>query len=188
MNSLSNYLKSKFRFKEKDIALIVQYFSKIVLKKGAFFLREGEYCRKIAFIAKGAIVYIKNMDGDEKSCGFYFENDWISQYKSILQNIPSELEIKALEETELIEISLEKMQQLIKAFPEANILRTQLAEEYFVNSVQRASDLANLEADEHYHKLRKERPELIERVPQYYLASYLGIKPQSLSRIRAKKA
>lgn len=187
MDLLSKYLSTKFEFNEEEIALMLQYFSETKLKKGEFFLQEGEYCKKIAFIANGAMAYIKNVNGDEKVCGFYFENDWISQYKSMLQNVPSELEIKALEKTSLLEISLEKMQQLIESFPKANILRTQLAEEYFVNSTQRASDLADLEAEEHYHKLRKERPELIKRVPQYHLASYLGIKPQSLSRIRAKK-
>ncbi|PCJ95447.1 MAG: Crp/Fnr family transcriptional regulator [Flavobacteriaceae bacterium] len=183
---METYFKEKFPFSDDEIQLIFSYFKKVEIKKGAYFLEAGQYCKKIAFIEEGAVVFYQLIDGDEKSCGFTFENDWITQYKSLIQNITSELYIKALETTTLMEISLENMLELIAVLPKAIMLRTELAEEYFISSAQRASDLANLEAEEHYYKLIKDNPNLIHRVPQYYLASYLGIKPQSLSRIRAK--
>ena len=184
MELLKIYLKQSFNFSTEEVEKITSFFQKIELKKGEFFLKEGQYCRKVAYIEKGAILYYELIDGDEKVCDFAFENDWITQYKSMLNSIPSKLNIRSLEPTTLCQISLDQMTALMDIMPKANLLRSSLAEQYFTESAERASNLANLKAEERYRKMVQQKPELLQRVPQYYVASYLGIKPQSLSRIR----
>ena len=185
MNVLNDYLNQNFNFYATEVETISTYFKKVDLEKGAFFLKEGQVCKKVAFIEKGALLYYELIDGQEKVCDFAFENDWITQYKSMLNNLPSELNIRTLEPTILHQISLGQMASLMDELPKANVLRSSLAEQYFTESAERATNLANLKAEDRYRKMVEQKPELLQRVPQYYVASYLGIKPQSLSRIRA---
>lgn len=185
MYELDEHVKNDFGFTSAETEIFLSYFYKKEFKKGEYVLKEGQYCKNISFVAKGALVYFHTIDGDEKVCDFAFENDWAAQYKSMMQNIPSELSIKTLEHATLYQIDVEKMAELSNALPKINIMRAKLAEKHFIESTERANDLANLIAEERYNKLVKSKSPLIVRVPQYYLASYLGIKPQSLSRIRA---
>ena len=97
------------------------------------------------------------------------------------------MSIKSLEDSELILMNLDKITALSIELPKINLMRSSLAEQYFTKSTQRATNLTNLDATDRYKALLKENPMIHERVPQYYIASYLGIKPQSLSRVRAKK-
>jgi len=187
MDSLKNYLQSDYTFSESEIDRICNYFTPKQLLKNEYFLKEGQYCLSIAFVVKGSFIYYNIIDGEEKVCDFAFEDDWITQYKSLLNNIPSELYIKALEASKIFEISLEKMHELTQEIPATNAIRSNLAEKYFTISAERATSLATLQAEERYQKLIEDMPFIHQRVPQYHIASFLGIKPQSLSRIRAKK-
>lgn len=187
MNALRNYISSKFNFSDSDVEKILSFFSTRTLEKNECFLKEGEYCTSIAFVESGSFFYYFLQDGNEKVCDFAFENDWMTQYKSLLNDLPSELNIKALEKSTFQTISRDKMEMLMQEVPESSIIRTSLAEEYFTISTERASDLANLKAEDRYRKLVESKSFIHQRVPQYYIASFLGIKPQSLSRIRSKK-
>jgi len=120
-------------------------------------------------------------------CDFAFEIDWITQYKSLLNNLPSALFIKALEESVIYWFNAKDMEELTELLPKANNIRTRLAEKYFTASIERTAALTNLKAENRYQLLIEQRPEIYQRVPQYHIASYLGIKPQSLSRIRSSK-
>lgn len=105
----------------------------------------------------------------------------------MLGNVPSEINIRAIDDISVLYISLAQLGAMTEAIPKASIIRSVMAEKYFAESVERASSLANLKAEERYNNLLKQKPWIHNRVPQYYIASYLGIKPQSLSRIRAIK-
>jgi len=166
---------------------VLQCFSPVAFDKKEFFLKEAQYCKQIGFVEKGGFMFYQNIDGDEKICDFAFENDWVTQYKSLLENVPSEMNIQAIEKAEVLLLDMNRIEALAKTIPDVGLIRTKLAEKYFTKSVQRASDLTNLDAQARYEKLLREIPDIHQRAPQYYIASYLGIKPQSLSRIRAKK-
>ena len=187
MTTLVEYLKNEFSFSSEITEKIAASFKEATLEKGAYFLKEGEYCNKIGFVENGAMLYFMNLDGEEKVCDFGFEKNWVTHIKSMIGGIPTDMNIRALETTKIKWISGEKLEQITKEFPQINQLRVKLSEQYFVQSAERANELANLSAEQRYKKLVAEKPELLTKVPQYYLASYLGIKPQSLSRIRAKK-
>jgi len=187
MKELKKYLETTFSFKEDTVDKIISCCEPKTIDKNDYFLREGQYCKSVAFVASGSFIYYFINDGEEKVCDFAFEQDWITQYKSLLGNIPSELNIKALENSFIQILSIEKMEVLFTEFPEANIIRSTLAEQYFTQSAEHATNLSSLKAEERYKLLLEKKPFIHQRVPQYYIASYLGIKPQSLSRIRAKK-
>lgn len=187
MVELNNYLKEYFNFTESEINTVLEYVYPINLEKGEYFLQEGQICRFVAFQSRGTIIYYENKEGEEKVCDFAFENDWISQLDSFTNNRPSKMNIKAIENTSLWAISKDDLEKIKKKVSKMNTLQTSVTEGLFIKANNRISNFTNLTAKERYHKEIKENPKLIQRIPQYYLASYLGIKPQSLSRIRSEK-
>lgn len=163
---------------------IEQYFNQRKLDKDEYFVEEGKHCRYVAFIEKGLVVYYNLNEGKEVICDFAKEADWITQYESFINHSISPISIKAIEPTNLQVITLEKLKQLYIEVPEFELYTRNIIEKYFISSLKRGSELQGLKAEEMYAKFAKENPELIQRVPQYHIASYLGIAPQSLSRIR----
>lgn len=187
MKNIKSYIEFNFNFSHSEVERILECFTLKEIKKTEFFLKEGQYCQSVGFVEKGNFIYYQIVDGEEKICDFAFENDWITHYKSLLGNIPSEINIKALENAEIYLLNLKQMEKLSETLPTVNLIRSRLAEQYFTKSTQRATNLTNLDAKGRYHALLEEIPFIHQRVPQYYIASYLGIKPQSLSRIRSEK-
>ena len=186
MNNFKSYIQSNFTFSEDELGKLLSCFTSKNYNKKDFFLKSGQYCKKVAFIEKGCFIYYEIIDGEEKVCDFAFENDWITQYNSLLNKVPSELNIRAIENAEVLIMDLPKIEELSESLPKIGMLRAKLAEQYFTESAKKASQLANLKAEERYKILLSEKPEALQRIPQYHIASYLGIKAQSLSRIRAK--
>ena len=187
MKIFESYIRTNFKFSDLETEKIIDCFTMKSIGKKDYFLRAGQYCKHVGFVEKGSFFYFEIVDGEEKVCDFAFENDWLTQYKSLLGNIPSDISIKALEDAEVLYMDMDKMNALSEEMPRVNLLRSTLAEQYFTKSTQRASNLTNLDAKGRYQALLEEMPSIHQRVPQYHIASYLGIKPQSLSRIRAEK-
>jgi len=187
MTNLNSYLTSEFSFSNEEIEQILSCFSSKKIKKKEYFLKEGQLCKSVGFVEKGSFIYYQLINGEEKICDFAFDNDWVTHYKSLLGNVPSEINIKTLQASEILLMDIGKMEKVCEAFPKINVLRSTLAEQYFAKSTRRATNFTNLDAKERYQDLLEEIPHIHNSVPQYYIASYLGIKPQSLSRIRAEK-
>ena len=114
------------------------------------------------------------------------KKDWVSQFKSLINNTPSEINIQALEHSVLYVINNESLKKLTEILPKMLLFQNNITQQFFIKFTDRASNLANLTAKERYIKEIKNNPQIAQRVSQYHLASYLGIKPQSLSRIRAE--
>ena len=186
MDKLREYLKTKFTFSDEEIEKMETCFTPERIGKSDFFLKEGQYCKSVAFVEKGSFVYFDLLDGEEKICDFAFENDWITQYQSLLKSTPAETNIQASENALILKMDMEKIEELSASIPKITEMRAALAEEYFTETAKRASQLANLQAEERYNILMEEKPEINQRIPQYQIASYLGVKPQSLSRIRSQ--
>lgn len=182
----NNYLKERFDFTEGEVETVLHYAHPIVLQKGDYFLKEGEVCKSVAFLSSGTIIYYQNREGEEKVSDFAFENDWISQLESLTNITPSKINIKAIENARLWVISKENLEELKKKVFKINTLQAHLSEALFIKATNRISNFAHLTAKERYNEEIKANPKLTQRIPQYYLASYLGIKPQSLSRIRSE--
>ena len=187
MKNFKSYINSNFKFTDDEVNKIAACFVPKSLSKKDYFLKEGEYCKNVGYVEVGSFLYFQLIDGEEKVCDFAFENDWVTQYKSLLGNMPSDMNIRALEDSTVLYMNWEKMEALTEELPKVGIIRSTLAEQYFTKSNERATNLTTLDAKGRYQALLDELPDIHQRVPQYHIASYLGIKPQSLSRIRAEK-
>jgi CRP-like cAMP-binding protein len=157
----------------------------VSLKKNEFFLRENTVCDSIAFINEGVLIYYKTLENaDEITTDFAFEGEWVTNNHSRLNNSPSMLNIKALENSELLVIKQKDLLRFYEEIPALERFGRVLTEQAYVKLAQLNMDLQVLSATDRYLKLLQTYPEIFRKVPLRHIANYLGIAPKSLSRIR----
>jgi len=155
-------------------------------KKKQLFIAEGKVCREIAFIAKGSFRYYKTIDGIEVSTFFSFEHNWAGAYTSFLRKTPSFVSVEAMEDCEVLVLGYDDMQYLYDHYITFERFGRLMAE-YLVTCLDdRMHSLLLKTPEERYLKTLTDNSIYFERVPQHYIASYLGIAPESLSRIRKR--
>lgn len=150
-------------------------------------LQPGQVAQRLYFVEKGLVRGYSLHEGQETSSWFMAEGDFIISVVSFFTQQPSAEYVELLEPAVLYSISHARLQELYRQFPEFNLVGRVLTERYYVLSEQRAYQLRTLSATERYHRLLQEYPKLIQRIPLKLLASYLGIAPETLSRLRAKR-
>ncbi len=169
---------------EPDRARASDLFRTVELPKGGFFLREGETCTDLGFVCAGALRSYLLSDGRDHTRQFLFERAFVVDMGSLLDNVPSALYIEALEPTRLLLIAGADLAALEDRSIGFMRLGKRMAERSAINLARRMVSLIRDPAEKRYLDLLKERPDVLQRVPQYMVASYLGITPESLSRIR----
>ena len=167
---------------ELEERMTVQY-----VKKGEFFLRKGDVCRHVSFMNKGLMRLFYLEDGKEICTAFVTENNFISEYSSFLTRTPAAQNMDALEDSELINLSYDNMQVLYQSYPVFQIFGRKIAEYLFIQLSKHNTGLLAHTPEQRYQFLLQEQPQLIQRVPQYMIASFIGITPEHLSRIRSKR-
>ena len=157
-------------------------------KMGEYLLKEGQVEREAYFVFKGCIREYKISNGEEKTTAFFTENQSVINFDSITNQTPSKVNFICAEDTTLAIINAKKEKELYEKHPRfETFCRTGLEQMMGVKQEQLA-EFITLKPEQRYLKFQKERPDLINRIPQYHIASYLGIKPETLSRIRARLA
>ena len=169
---------------EKDI--VVSLFEEKKIKKGDFFLEEGKICKHVGFVTKGLLRYYMNHDGEDKTYEFAQENDFICNYESFIPQTPSTKNIQALEDCEIFQISYDNLQLFYRFISQAERFGRLVIEQVFIQILQDLSSFYTDTPELRYEKILKKHPELLQRMSQYHIASYVGVKPQSLSRIRKR--
>lgn len=153
--------------------------------KGDDFIRAGESPRKIAFVRDGLFrYYYTSEDGIEYTKGFFDQNNVLSAYDAILENKPSYFTIEALEDSVIESVPYDPFQKLFPEDPCWNDFLIALLQKGYLAKVSRERELLLLDATQRYENFLKRYPDLEKRVKQSIIASYLGIAPESLSRIR----
>lgn len=155
-------------------------------QKGDYVLFEGNVERFLSIVIVGCTRHFIVVDGEEKSFDFSFQHEFNCSYSSFIQQEPSRFFIQALEDCVLASIHYEFLQQLYQQYPESNKFGRTAVEQYYIWREQRELSLITDSAQERYVRLMEKYPIYLEQVPLKYLASYLNIKPESLSRIRKK--
>jgi CRP/FNR family transcriptional regulator, anaerobic regulatory protein len=155
-------------------------------KKKEYLLQEGKVCNKISFLNSGCMRLFYNVDGIENTVQFFFADSWYTDYASFLTGEPSIENMQALETCEIVQFKKEDLYKLFNLYPIFDRVGRVMAENAYLSLSQLNKMLTNEEPEERYLNLFKNRPEIVERIPQHYIASYLGIKPESLSRIRKR--
>ena len=150
-------------------------------------LKPGQVAHHLYFVEKGLVRGYALHAGQEISSWFMSESDFVISIVSFFTRQPSTEYLELLEPSVVYSISHTLLEELYHAFPEFNYVGRVLTERYYVLSEQRAYQLRTLSARERYAQLMRDQPNLAQRVPLKYLASHLGITPETLSRLRANK-
>ena len=166
--------------------LICQWFVTEKLPKGNFFLRLGEVSRKVAFVVQGVLHNFGNRNGQEATYYFGREGEFIGDYPSFLAAVPATNAIQALEDAQLLTINYDNLQRLYREVREGERFGRLIAEFLFVDALRQLASFYEDTPEQRYARFLALYPDLQQRVPQYYIASYVGVKPQSLSRIRGR--
>ncbi len=182
--TLVNNIKAIHSFSEADIDFFIGKLEPITIQKGDHLLQEGQVCRHLGYIESGLLMYYRLHDGLEIPTDFAVEQEWASHLQSFTHKTPSNISIKALENSSLMRLSVENFEKVYEFQPKFLLLKDYYTQFSFNKHTRHTADLAMLNAKQRYHKFIEERSDLVNRVPQYYIAAYLGIKPQSLSRLR----
>lgn len=169
-----------------DLALVHQYFQHKTYLKKALLLKPGQVCNFEAYLLKGCIKrYYIDQNGDETILQFAVEDWWVSDIASFCQQVPSRVYIETLEETELLQINYQDKEWLFKQVPQLERVFRLLVQRTYSVLEERFFTAITDSAEERYLDFLKKYPNLPQRVPQYQIASYLGITPEALSRIKA---
>lgn len=171
-----------------DETIILSAFEQVTTKKKKDLLVTGQICDYLYFINKGCLrsFYIDSK-GIEHIYQIRMDNSWISDLKSFFSQSPSKYNIEALEDSYLLRISHERFEQLLTEIPRLERYFRILFQKAYINALDRLNATMWETAMDRYNEMLKENPEIFQRVPLVYIASYLGITPESLSRIRRQK-
>jgi len=171
---------------EKDLVYFLSKFKTIHLKKGEYFIKEGQLKKELGLIIKGCMFCYYNKDGEQVIDEFSLDYEFITDYFSYLTNSPAEKNVKCIEDTDLLVLPFEVLKIEYSNNSNYEKIGRIMAEGLFINWHQKAKSLMLDNAEIRYLKLISKRPGLIQRIPQYLIASYLNVKPETLSRIRKK--
>lgn len=168
---------------EKNAILSLDLFHSV--KRGTILLKEGQKSKESYFVLKGCIRTYYVLDGEEKTTAFYTEMDVLTP-TCVITKTPSEYYISCNEDSILLVSNSDMEQEINSKFPKFEIMCRLLSEELLAKQRIDFDTFKTSSPEQRYLNLLQSRPDLIQRVPQHQLASYLGIKPQSLSRLRAR--
>jgi CRP-like cAMP-binding protein len=184
-NLLRTHIEKRVQLTDEEFELITKFFNPKKLRKKQFLLHEGEVCKNIGFVNSGCLrEYTIDNKGSEHIIQFAIEDWWISDPNSFLSGLPSTYNIDTLEDSEVLLLEKSAREKLLDSCPKMERFFRILIEANFVATQRRITDSLSTSAEERYLKFIKTYPKLIEQVSQNHIASYLGITPQSLSRIR----
>ena len=182
---LKKHITSKVPLTDEEFDICSKYFIQKNLKKHQFLLNEGDVCRYIGFVNSGCLREYKiDNKGVEHILQFAIEDWWVSDLHSFLSGLPATYNIDALQYSEILLLERSAREELLDNCPKLERFFRMLIESNHVATNQRISDSLSATAEERYLKFIKTYPKLLEQLPQNQIASYLGITPQSLSRIR----
>lgn len=146
----------------------------------------GDISREAYFINSGCVRLFYRKDGEEVNANFVFENSFIASLESFLLQVPSRQAVETLEDCELVVLQKERLTELINKYPRIERFSKAIAERAFIILQRRASSFILDSPEERYMKMLNEHPQISSRIPQHMIASYLGVTPVSLSRIRKR--
>lgn len=180
-----NYLQKLFPITEEEFEMIAAVSIHKSIRKKKFLLQEGDIWRNNAFITKGLLrTYSIDDRGSEHILGFSVENNWTGDNESYTSGMASNLNIDALEDSEVQLISKDNFKELLKKIPAFNTAMKKLFEISFIESQNRILSNISLSAEQKYYNFTNTFSEISGRIPQHMIASYLGITAETLSRIR----
>ena len=184
---LRNFFERSLIVSDEQFEFIKSLFLPIKVRKGEFLLREGEIARNTIFVASGCLrTFTIDDKGKEHILQFSPENWWTGDM-NFTNNVPSQCFIEALEDSEILVTEFTSIQKLLEYMPAMSAFYQAALQKAVAAKNQRIVSSMSATAEERYIEFLKKYPSLLQRVPQHMIASYLGISPETLSRIRKQQ-
>jgi CRP-like cAMP-binding protein len=169
-----------------DEKIIKDLFRKKIIKKDQHLLKEGQVCRRLFFLEKGLVRYYLSKNGEEQTNYFNKEGEWVCDYQSFLPKVPTTVNIQAVEDTIAWAIDYVDLQTFYRLVKHGERFGRLGIEQVFINIIRQVTSLYTDKPPVRYKQFMQAYFDIAQRIPQYYIASYVGVKPQSLSRIRKR--
>ncbi len=168
-------------------AFMKQYLTPKKLRKKQYFLQEGEVCKYSAFVERGALrAFLVDDKGDEHITAFALEGWAISDIPSFMKQEPATLNIEALEDCELVLTSKAAHDELLVKMPKYETYIRIMVTSAYIALQKRMTDMISLPLDERYEAFTQMHQSILQRVPQHMIASFMGLSPETLSRVRSR--
>jgi len=188
LENLKNHIARFIEIDEQDYAEILPYFRVVQAKKKQNLLIEGKICKSNYFVSKGCLrLFFINEKGIEQTIQFALENWWIADYTSLSSQKPSGFYIQAVERSEVLALDFVSQEEMLHRFPQMERYFRLVHQRAHAATQFRIKFLYSLSKEEFYNHFNKLYPEFVQRIPQYLLASFLGLTPEYLSEIRGRK-
>ncbi len=185
-NKLINYFSKFTTLTEEEVNALTESMDIRELKKNDFLIKEGQTNKDSYFVLSGLIRKFSLNDGEEITTGLYTEDQWIIQLSDFDSHSIADYNLICVEASWVVVGNEEKAQQLFQQFPRLETVSRAVMELEFAELQKMLTSYLTDTPEMRYIKMLKERPDLFQRVPQYQIASYIGVKPESLSRIRKR--
>ena len=180
-----NFQQEQFHLSKEECESISKYFQLESFTKNEYLVSRGKVCRKLAFIAEGVMRYCMfRDDGTDVTCFFMCEKDFVGDVDSFYSQKPSDKNVQALTDCQLITISLDNMKKLLQNVPRGKEVNAAISHYVTMRMLHQRTFLLNLDATLRYKEFMREYPHVLQQVPLSYIANFLGIAQQSLSRLR----
>lgn len=185
---LIEYIRRYIKISEREGIVFQSYLTEKKINKKEFLLTEGKVCKSRFFIIKGCVrMYYIDRKLNEQIIHFGIDNWWITDYQSLINETPSKMYIQATEDTEYLELPEFKFDRLCADLPETERFFRKIMEKTFIAIQRRMEYTFSLSGEELFNHFVSGNPDFVQRVPLYMIASYLGMTPEFVSKIRGKK-
>lgn len=187
-NILINHIKTYLTLSEKELSEIVLFFDCHSYNKKETLLFAGKRCDRLFFVADGCLqLYFIDSLGNPKTSQFAIENWWLTDFLAFQDQRPSNFYIETVEHSKVLSISFSKYQELLDKFPKMEKYFRIIYETAYGAALMRLKYVHSLSKEDMFFRFRDSFPEFVQRVPQYLLASFLGLTPEYLSEIKGKQ-
>ena len=187
IEKLKEHITNRLGREPENLNLVIPHFEELRTKRGDILLRQGQICKYVYFIVSGCLqVYVIDKNGSESTRELYIEDSWTTDIFGFQNQIPSTEFIKCVEPCELLRIHHSSFQQLSDAVPQFAAIYKQVLEVSYNNTVFRVNTLTSMNGLERLQWFNDNKPKLKSRLSSKLIASYLGISPETMTRLKSK--